>query len=647
MMGKMALKRFLVFFLVLAVAFCWSGRRSGVLAKTNAAYRQLYAQRAEEMIRNFDRSITLGDRRSGAVILARMARMANGWGDSTDTKTRVEADITSLLNSSMDDEHHAFVSIIYGLRKYPDLVSSSLKQRVFNRGMSYVWPVSGTGEVRWSNHMTTWISCGLLSAEGLGNATKVKYYKDVFIELFERSIRGGEIEFNSPSYDSLNFIGLMPLLISDDQKVQMRARFLLDLKAAYSAHLLLPGYVYVGPESRDYGGPIEDNNWGDETIYLLFPEPMAPGSSKTSYTVSQAVMAYQPPDQLREIYLKKAGAQSFEWRRNVELLNTTNEGTGLTVEGVLTNPMHFYVLKDQAGAMGAAHAYSAGWPSNGHTNNIRTSGVSGKETILTQIQPGTTTDYVYGGEVGSGLDDWDKEYGGRARRMFFRNVMVQIWNPYGKTYEFTQARIPKYEQLERSGDWWFGRQDEVYIAYRVFGESLAVAEKTDFWRVKAGGISGGVAEIAHADEVGSFADFKSDILAREFSFSVAEKKVSYQAKDKAGNKVAVSVTYTSSPLSGRTINEQTVMTADLDIGLLESPWISFDRENSFFYLAYDGYPTLKYDWENLTVSEMAPTVTPTAGMTVLEILRRWLMVSPSLNEDEKVNGLDWAKFVSG
>ncbi|EKD85334.1 MAG: hypothetical protein ACD_38C00040G0001, partial [uncultured bacterium] len=199
-----------------------------------------------------------------------------------------------------------------------------------------------------------------------------------------------------------------------------------------------------------------------------------------------------------------------------------------------------------------------------------------------------------------------KEYGGRVRRIFYRNTMLQVWNPYGKTYEFTQARIPKFSQLDRSGDWWFGKQGNAYIAYRVFGEQLSVVEKTDHWRVKADGISAGVAEIAQADEAGSFVEFKNDILSRQVSFSVANRQLSYQTRDEQGNLISVAVRYDNSPLLGRTINGQTVTVNDLDFNLLASPWVKFNRSRHIFTLAYPGYPTLEYNWDKLTITELGP-----------------------------------------
>jgi hypothetical protein len=584
---------------------------------TAGDFYALYETRAEDLIRNYHRDIIVGNRRSGAVILARMERIKRGWADSSDTTSRLESDLNTLLQNTMEDEHHAWCSIAYGVKKYPDLVNPDLRRRVFERGMSYGWPVSGDGSVRWSNHMTTWISSGLLSAEGLGNTAKAQYYKNVLIEMFRRAMGRGEIEFDSPSYDALNLIGLSPLLGSDDPEVRMMARFLLDLKMAYSAHILLPGYLYVGPESRDYAGPVGDNNWSEESIFLLFPEPRTPSATKTSYVASIAAIGYQPPDHLREIYLNKGGATSFQWRRNSELLDTIDEGTGLIIDGFLTNPMYYYTLKNQVAGMGASHAYSAGWPSNGHTNSVYTSRATGKKTVLTHIQPGDTNDYRYGGEQGNGEGDWTKEYGGKARRVFLRNAMVQVWNPYGKTYPFTQAHIPKYDTLDRSNDWWFGKQGNAYIAYRVFGESVIVKEKTDYWLVRADGKSGGIAEIAHADDYPSFEAFKQDILSRAVNFNQTYPELSYQARDENGHLVTISVRYDDNPRVGRTIGGQAMTLVDLAYPMLESPWVNFPKGATTFTISYPGYPTLEYNWENLTITQIpmptnTPTLTPTS-----------------------------------
>ncbi|MEM2928423.1 MAG: hypothetical protein QXP60_05615, partial [Nitrososphaerota archaeon] len=59
---------------------------------------------------------------------------------------------------------------------------------------------------------------------------------------------------------------------------------------------------------------------------------------------------------------------------------------------------------------------------------------------------------------------------------------------------------------------------------------------------------------------------------------------------------------TDNPIEGRTIDVKPLTLSDLTYPMMESPYCRFEKYSSTFTISYPGYPTLVYNWRNLTIT---------------------------------------------
>lgn len=456
----------------------------------------------------------------------------------------------------------------------------------------------------------------LLGGEALGYDSElwqrgVKHFEATYNTFMTRTAH----ELNSPTYTSFQLSGLLILQNLEHEEIRTKARIMLDTFLTAHGHL----YQSVGspgaPRSRDYGGGAKIGTGGMRNMYwLLFG--LSEKAELTSYQMVAAITDYAPPAIIRSFFTDKGDGYTF-WLYNAETVAHRMPGTGydLGPERTTVAPWHVVMMPDGEVAMGFSygHRYQAIHVSMG----VIAREVDGRFHALYQYQP-----WIHGDRTTSGAelpttsddknpDDFTRE-GYQYERMLYGRTMLSLWNPTTSTYKDTRVHLPRWDQHGGQmieGDGWFaGRMGDTYIAYRPVGTIVERDNRSDgtdyiYLRMETGP-SGGIYELAEADQFDSLEHYLDDLRSRHFAFDPDVLAVEFDAIDPETRElVRVKLQYETEQ---RWIDGQPITMDAIDRGLMDSPWVDWDPETRRLVLSREGYPTIVYDVLNNSVSMSAP-----------------------------------------
>jgi hypothetical protein len=94
--------------------------------------------------------------------------------------------------------------------------------------------------------------------------------------------------------------------------------------------------------------------------------------------------------------------------------------------------------------------------------------------------------------------------------------------------------------------------------------------------------------------------FAADLATRTVSFSSSPLAAEFDARKLGGGTVRIRLEY--APERRFVAGQEISVSTALDHGLMQSPWTRWDETSRTLTVERSGYPTMVYDWANVSVS---------------------------------------------
>lgn len=445
--------------------------------------------------------------------------------------------------------------------------------------------------------------------------------------MFANVRRNGGLELNSPTYTGIHFSALLMLMDAEDPDIAAMGRILLDYEMLVTGHLSLPGGSVGVPKSRTYAGGSRENvpHYLQPALWALMGVPDLPELQDSRHPV--ALFDYRPPQALRSLFVDKGDGYSYwGWTHAAAL----PEGRPHSVydfghDDQSISPWYAVQMPGGRAMMGV----SFGWRYNPLFVSF---GVvtekNGEFSFLYQYQPLTTADTMDDGSgMGwGGTDDSVNDFTSELydyERLVHKRTLISLWDPtmadkdaskVTRSQQYTLAHIPNWAHPEvgdeaiREGKWHIGRVGEVFVAWRPLGEVVESVEIRDgkATRVEVDGRSGMLVELATTADFPTIDAYAQNLAGRNVEFTTGTELVAeFEAWDPDEQRlVPLRLEYRPERrwIDGREVS----ISEALDHGLMASPFVQWDRDDEVLTLQRDCYPSVSYDWNNLTVTEIAP-----------------------------------------
>lgn len=200
--------------------------------------------------------------------------------------------------------------------------------------------------------------------------------------------------------------------------------------------------------------------------------------------------------------------------------------------------------------------------------------------------------------------------------MVFGRMAITLWDPTAgnkpagvvRTHQDTRVHLPNFERLggesTRVGEWRVGRLGENYMAY-VPLRRVVVEEPRDngnWTYLRLEGKSGGIVELATIADFKTLAEYAADLRSRHLRFIPEPPAVEVEARDpENGRRVMVRLEFRPERRFIAGV-EQSVEQC-LDHGLIESPWVHWDKNARIMRVKRNGYRGITYDWRSGTAED--------------------------------------------
>lgn len=445
----------------------------------------------------------------------------------------------------------------------------------------------------------------LLAGEYFGYDSRLwKWGVENFNRVYERVMRIGMIEMNSPIYSLYHYPPLLLTQVLEDDTMRNKNRILLEYSLIFCGHLYLPGGSPGAPRGRDRSGGHYD--WSDASLgrlYNIFFGDREVGELTGSFHAIGAASPWRPPKVLRSLFLDKGEGYNF-WAYHAAPNEVSRIGMGyypLGPGGDHVSPWESVIMPGGEVLMGMA--YGTRWQSIHVSMGVTARDDKGGFQTLYQYHPWHTDDqtgtgYRMNAASSTRIDDFLDE-GYARQRMLHGRTMLQLWDPTGFTHEETAVHLPNWDrhggELVTGGGWHVGRMNNTYIAFRPLGEIGEIEERGDGdWTfLRLPGRSGSILELATTDDFSTAAEYLEDLMSRHVAFEQeGSYHVEFEAQDPgSGEMVMLRLEY--SP-ERRFIDGKEIPMEELDRGLIDSPFVSWNDETSTMTLSRPGYETVIY-----------------------------------------------------
>ncbi len=449
----------------------------------------------------------------------------------------------------------------------------------------------------------------LLAGEYFGYDSELwEWGVENFNRVYDRVMRVGMIEMNSPIYSLYHYPPLLLAQVLEDETMRNKNRILLEYSLIFCGHLYLPGGSPGAPRGRDRSGGHYD--WSGSSLGRLyntyFGDPDV-GELTGSFHAIGAASPWEPPEVLRSLFLDKGEGYNF-WGYHAAPNENTRIGMGyyrLGPDSAQVSPWETVVMPGGDVLMGIA--YGTRWQSIHVSMGVVARDDSGGFQTLYHYHPWHTDDRTGTGfrmnaASSTTIDDFLDE-GYARQRLLHGRTMMQIWDPTGFTHEETAVHLPNWEryggEVVTGGGWHVGRMGDTFIAFGLLGEVGTLEERDggDWTFLRLPGRSGSIVELATTADYPSAEAYLADLRTRHLEFVREDPyHVEFEARDpETGGTALLRLEYDP---ERRYVDGEAVSMEDLDRGLLDSPFVSWDPETLTMTLSRDGYETVVYDVPN-------------------------------------------------
>jgi hypothetical protein len=518
---------------------------------------------------------------------------------------------------------NATAALAYAMHRYGSDWPDDVKEAIRAAAQDASW---GDPGFYLANGRIANVAAELLAGEALGLTDLFDLGVTHLEAIFDRTMRHGGIEMNAPLYTAHHFPILIFLQVLGGERARTMARILLEYELLVQAHMYLPGGALGAPQSRDYSGGAADG--GDRAMlpvmWLLVGDPELEPLLGDAYDfVVAAATDYAVPESIRAVFLEKDEGFDF-W-----VYTDAQQGESRTpyavydmgLEGARAIPWEDVVMPGGTASMGVSFGYRLSTLLVTSGAYVRAPG--GPFGILYQFQPMVGADTDDDGDLigGSGINDDPDDFTCELydfERLVYEATAISLWDPSARTgvvrtYQDTRVHIPDWAAMGgealSAGAWRVGRLGDVYAAYMPLG-TVAVeevrGEAPDTWTyMRLDGRSGGIVELAMVSDFATIGDYAADLEARHVDFTPDPLAAEVDALDPdTGGKVRVRLEFRPERriVAGAEISVEEA----LDHGLMQSSWATWTPATQVLRLSRGCYPTIVYDWGNVTITVEDP-----------------------------------------